>query len=100
MTAPRFVPRHRRKLKISLGGKLPAFTADVSAGGFSVESAVVQRPGARVEGAITVDNREFVFRGEVSWAQPGDPCLSIRGRMGVRFVEIHSDFFALLRASL
>lgn len=96
MTAPRFLPRQRRKLKISLGARYPAFTADVSAGGFSVDTASPARVGTAVEGSITVDGREFPFGGEVTWSQRGDPRMSIRGRMGVRFTEIDFAFFELL----
>src|SRR4051812_20522489 len=97
MSPPRFLPRQKRRLKIDLGPSFPSFTADVSPGGFAVESAVVQRPGTRVEGSISVERHEFPFVGEVSWAQMGDPRMSLRGRMGVRFVEISSEFYALLR---
>lgn len=100
MAPPRFLPRQKKKLKIALGPSFPPFTADVSAGGFAVESAVVQRPGTRIEGSITVDAREFPFVGEVSWAQMGDPRMSLRGRMGIRFVEISGEFYELLRGAL
>lgn len=96
MTAPRFVPRQRRKLKISLGARFPAFTADVSAGGFSVDTSAPARVGSAVDGSITIEGREFPFAGEVTWSQRGDPRMSIRGRMGVRFTEIDSAFFELL----
>ena len=96
MAPPRFLARQKRKLKLDLGPSFPAFTSDVSPGGFAVECAVVQRPGTRLRGSLTVDQREFVFTGEVSWAQMGDPRMSLRGRMGIRFVEIDPAFYTLL----
>ena len=100
MTNRRFVPRQRRRLKISLGGKLPAFTADVSPGGFSAEMMQVLRPGLQVHGAITLAGKEFPFTGEVSWARAGDPRMSVRGRVGVRFTGIANEFFELFRSEL
>jgi hypothetical protein len=100
MPNKRFVPRERRRLKIALGGRLPAFTADVSPGGFACEMMTVPRPGTTVHGSITFLEREFPFTGEVSWAQAGDPRLSLRGRVGVRFTGIDNDFFTLYRAEL
>ena len=98
MPNKRFVPRERRRLKLSLGGKLPAFTADVSPGGIAVEMMNVPRPGTMVHGALTVDGREFPFTGEVSWARAGDPRLSVRGRVGIRFTGIDNEFYALYAA--
>lgn len=100
MSNRRFVPRQRKRLKISLGGRMPAFTADVSPGGFAAELMHVLRPGQMVHGAITLCGREFAFTGEVSWARAGDPRMSVRGRMGVRFTGIDNDFFELFRAEL
>src|SRR5687767_13706041 len=97
MPNKRFVPRVRRRLKISLGGKLPAFTADVSPGGFSAEMMQVFRPGTVLHGAITLDGREFPFTGEVSWAKAGDPRMSLRGRIGVRFTGIANAFYEVFR---
>lgn len=93
----RFVPRQRRRLKISLGGKTPSFTADVSPGGFAAEAMHVLRPGRQVHGTITLEGRAFDFTGEVSWARAGDPRMSIRGRMGVRFTGIANEFYELFR---
>lgn len=95
----RFIPRQRRRLKISLGGKLPAFTADVSPGGFAVEMMHVPRPGTPLNGSISLAGREFQFTGEVSWARAGEPRMSVRGRVGVRFTGIDNDFFTLFRAA-
>ncbi|MBX5480778.1 MAG: PilZ domain-containing protein [Myxococcaceae bacterium] len=99
MSNRRFVPRQRRRLKISLGGLCPAFTADVSPGGFAAETMQPRKPGTMVHGSITLEGREFDFTGEVSWARAGDPRLSIRGRFGVRFTGIDPEFYELFRAT-
>jgi hypothetical protein len=100
MSNKRFVPRQRRRFKIALGGKMPAFTADVSPGGFAAEMMQVLRPGMSVHGSITLDSREFPFTGQVSWAKAGDPRMSVRGRVGVRFTGIENDFYTLLREAM
>ena len=91
----RLLPRLRRRLKISLGGKLPAFTADVSPQGFAAEAMHVLRPGTEVTGSITLHGQEFGFTGQVCWAKSGDPRLSVRGRFGVRFTGIANAFYEL-----
>ena len=99
MANKRFVPRQRRRLKISLGGRLPAFTADVSPGGFSAELMHVLRPGTTVHGTIALADQSFDFTGQVTWAQAGEPRMSLRGRMGVRFTGIPNAFFEAYRAA-
>lgn len=89
----RLLPRLRRRLKISLGGKLPSFTADVSPQGFAVEVMHVLRPGSEVQGSITLHGQEFDFTGQVCWAKAGDPRMSVRGRFGVRFTGIANAFY-------
>ncbi len=89
MTDPiRAQPRHRRRLSVSLGERLPAFTADVSPGGFSGEMAGVFMPGSTVHGSILMGRTRYSFEGEVRWAHPGNPSLSLRSRFGVRFTRI------------
>jgi hypothetical protein len=96
----RLLPRLRRRLKLSLGGKLPAFTADVSPQGFAAELMHTLRPGTNVHGAITLDGHEFEFTGQVCWAKAGDPRMSVRGRFGVRFTGIANAFYELFAAKL
>lgn len=91
----RLLPRLRRRLKLTLGGKLPAFTADVSPQGFAVEVMRITPPGTHVAGSITVQGEEFPFTGRVTWAKQGDPRMSVRGRFGVRFTGIANRFFEL-----
>lgn len=97
MPNQRFVPRQRRRLKLSLGGRLPAFTADVSPGGFAVEMMNVPRPGTTVHGTLSMGGREYNFTGEVSWARAGDPRLSVRGRVGIRFTGMPNEFYETFR---
>ncbi|MBX7114364.1 MAG: PilZ domain-containing protein [Myxococcaceae bacterium] len=96
----RFVPRLKRRLKISLGGRLPAFTADVSPGGFAVEAMQVMKVGSTVQGALTMEGREFAFTGKVTWAAYGEPRLSLRGRFGVRFTGIANEFFEVFQRAM
>jgi hypothetical protein len=84
--------RHRRRLNVSLGGRLPAITADVSAGGFCAELPYVFLPGSMIHGSIAFGEREVPFKGKVTWARAGDPQMSPFCRFGVRFTEIPTDF--------
>lgn len=95
----RSVCRQRRRLKLSLGGRSPAFTGDVSPGGFAVETMRLIRPGSTLHGTLTLEGREFDFTGQVTWARAGDPRMSVRARMGVRFTGIANEFFELYRQS-
>ncbi len=80
--------RNRLKLPLSLGRKLPALTADVSRGGFQAELPQVFVPGSLVDGYFLVGDVEVPFRGEVTWAQAGDPRLSLWSSIGVRFLQL------------
>lgn len=91
-TPPRASPRHRRRLMVSLGNRLPAFTADVSSGGFCAEMPAVFLPGSQVHGTLSLGDHEIPFKGEVTWAKAGDPRTSTRSRFGVRFTDISRDF--------
>lgn len=77
---------------VTLGHRLPAITADVSSGGFCAEMSQVFLPGSVVHGTIALGDHEVPFKGEVTWAKPGDPRASTRSRFGVRFTEIRDDF--------
>lgn len=81
-----------------MGNRLPALTADVSRGGFQAELAQVFLPGSKVHGYFLVDDAEVPFRGTVTWAEAGNPQLSIYSRMGVEFDETPAglkEYFAL-----
>jgi len=81
----RLAIRRRRRLPVTLGGRLSAVTAEVSETGFSAEMAGVFVPGSAVHGTVNCGDRELPFRGIVSWAEPGHPRLSVASRFGVRF---------------
>ena len=74
----------------------PAFTADVGAGGFCAELMRVLQPGTTVNGTITLAGRDFEYLGQVRWARSGDARIRQTGRLGVRFLQIPTDFAALL----
>lgn len=68
-----------------------AFTADVTANGFCLETPRLAQPGTSVSGTIRVGDREFEFTGMVCWVRGEDPQ---HGRMGVRFLEVPKEFQA------
>lgn len=80
--------RRSIRLPLSLGGRLPALSADVSRGGFQAELPQVFLPGSRVHGSIVVGEEKVPFSGTVAWAQPGNPQLSVFSRLGVRFDSV------------
>jgi len=87
--------RSARSVSVLLGNRLPAHTADVSAGGFSVEGPFVFIPGSQLHGTFEVDGRELPFQGEVVWARPaGEP--QAPSRMGVRFTRLPIEARGLL----
>ena len=91
--------RSARSVSLLLGNRLPVHTADVSAGGFSVEAPFVFIPGSLLHGTFEVDGRELPFRGEVGVAgpsPPGEPRLP--SRMGVRFTQVPAEAHSLLGA--
>jgi hypothetical protein len=97
MTANRTSRRHRRRLRVSLG-TTPAFTADISAGGFCVEILRTPEPGTPVTGTIRLADGEVTYAGTVVWAKAGSPRLNLRGRIGVRFTSLPPSAARLLSA--
>jgi len=89
--------RSARRLSLLLGNRLPGRTADVSAGGFSLEAPFVFLPGSVLHGTFEVAGRELPFQGEVVWAQPASQSQA-PSRMGVRFTQVGSEALGLLRA--
>ena len=77
--------RNPRRLKVMVGADV-AFTTDVTANGFCVESAHVAQPGTCLSGTITVGGHDFAFTGMVCWARGGQ-----HGRMGVRFIDVAKE---------
>ena len=100
MTDNRKNGRYRRRLAIMLGGRIPAVTAEVSDRGFSAELPQVFLPGSKVHGHLAIGERELPFKGEVTWARPGNPSLSVRSRFGVRFTELAPEFHELFHRLL
>lgn len=92
----RLLPRLRRRLQVWLGDR-PAFTSDVSSGGFALELMTTLLPGSMVHGELRVDGRELPFTGTVTWSKRAEPRLQVRGRAGVRFTGVDPAFFELFR---
>jgi len=84
------------RLPVSLGGKIPALSADISPGGFCLELPQVFVPKSVVHGFVLHGDRELPFRGEVTWARAGNPQLSVYSSMGVRFTQVSPELAALL----
>ena len=61
---PSRLVRSARRLSLLVGNRLPGSTADVSAGGFSLEAPFVFMPGSVLHGTFEVAGRELPFRGE------------------------------------
>ena len=80
-------PRLRHRYKVLVKG-IPAFTVDLSGGGFSTELLRVLPPGAEIEGNICIKGRDFPFTGRVVWATAGAPYAGRRGRIGVLFTQV------------
>jgi hypothetical protein len=94
---PTRLDRSARRLSLLVGNRLPGSTADVSAGGFSLEAPFVFMPGSVLHGTFEVAGRELPFRGEVVWAKPGSQP-EAPSRMGVRFTQVGSEALGLLQA--
>jgi hypothetical protein len=94
---PSRLVRSARRLSLLLGNRLPGSTADVSAGGFSLEAPFVFMPGSVLHGTFEVAGRELPFRGEVVWAKPASQP-EAPSRMGVRFTKLAAEARGLLGA--
>lgn len=91
MTNRRLNGRRRRRFKLTFG-RTSCFTVDASAGGVCAELIRGLPPGAKVEGSIWVGGNDVLFAGMVAWLKPGDVCLGLRARIGVRFTRIGEEF--------
>jgi hypothetical protein len=89
--------RRTLRLPVSLGGKLPALTADVSSSGCRLELPQVFLPGSQVHGYVLHGDDELPFRGQVVWARPGDPRASTYSAQGIRFTHVSPTLKKLLR---
>jgi hypothetical protein len=91
--------RKRRRLRVTMAGS-PVFTADMGTGGFCAELMRVLQPGTTVNGTITLAGRDFEYVGLVRWARSGDARIRVTGRMGVRFLQVPTEFAGLLAQDL
>jgi len=92
----RLLPRLRRRFQVWLGDR-PAYTSDVSTGGFALELMATLLPGSMVHGELRVGEETMPFTGTVSWSKRAEPRLQVRGRAGIRFTGIAPGFFELFR---
>ncbi|MEW5740632.1 MAG: PilZ domain-containing protein [Myxococcota bacterium] len=84
------------RLPISIGGRQAALSADVSDGGFRLETMSLLSPGARLEGYVLHGDKELTWKGEVAWARPGNPMASTWHELGVRFTFVSPGLRALI----
>jgi hypothetical protein len=97
VTTKRAGIRHRRRIRVTIGGA-PAFTLNVGVGGFSAEIMRVYLPGTAVWGTIQLGGADLGYAGHVAWARPGDPRVQLRGRLGVRFTDLSPEARMHIRA--
>jgi hypothetical protein len=99
MANKRYLPRLRRRLRLLWDATGPAFTQDLSPGGFALELLRVPPPGTTVHGVLPFAGHEFPFTGVVVWARAGEPRINLRGRIGVRFTGIDNGYFTAYAAA-
>ncbi len=99
MTTTRTGARHRRRVRVTIGGKA-TFTQNLSVGGFSAEVMRVLPPGSPVQGTMYLGEKDVGYVGSVAWVKPGDARVNLRGRMGVRFTELDAEARRLIEAAL
>lgn len=92
----RKAPRVPVRLPISIGRRQAALSADVSDGGFKLETPVLLSPGSRVDGYVLHGDKELTWKGEVAWAKPGNPMASTWHDVGVRFTFVSPGLRALI----
>jgi len=98
MANTRSTQRHRRRFRVTVGST-PVFTLDVGPGGFAAEMMRALPVGTLVEGSIRLNGVEVGYAGMVVWARRGDPHMSLRGRIGVRFTRLPGEVRRLLDSS-
>jgi hypothetical protein len=84
------------RLPISIGRRQAALSADVSHGGFRLETPSLLSPGSRVEGFVLHGDKELSWKGEVTWARAGNPMASTWHEVGVRFTWVSPGLRALI----
>jgi hypothetical protein len=96
MKTPRSDSRAVVRLPISIGRKQAALSADLSHGGFRLETPQLLAPGQLVEGYVLHGNKELAWKGQVAWARPGNPMASVWHEVGVRFTHVSTGLRALI----
>lgn len=84
------------RLPISIGRRQAALSADVSDGGFRLETTSLLSAGSRVEGYVLHGDKELQWKGEVAWAKAGNPMASTWHEVGVRFTWVSPGLRALI----
>ena len=96
------LPRGKRlvtRLSVALDGHTYAASADISKGGFCLETSMLLLPGAKVSGVVMHADLMLGFTGRVTWARPGDPRASTVHKLGVKFEQVSPGLRALLGLS-
>lgn len=83
--------RHRKRISVRFGIDQPdkyGFTGDVNYEGLFISSAVVARPGVRLQIELELPTGKVALIGEVRWAKKVPPNLlsKVKGGMGVKIV--------------
>lgn len=84
------------RLPISIGRRQAALSADVSDGGFRLETPTLLTPGSRLDGYVLHGDKELLWTGEVAWAHAGNPMASTWHEIGVRFTWVSPGLRALI----
>lgn len=87
--------RSELRLPVSIDRRA-ALSADVSHGGFCLESPTRHTVGAEVTGFVLHGPKELPFTGRVVWVKPGDPMASTWHSLGVEFTSVSPGLRALL----
>lgn len=93
---PRSDSRAAVRLPISIGRRQAALSADLSHGGFRLETPQLLAPGTPLEGYVLHGNKELAWKGLVAWAKPGNPMASVWHEVGVRFTHVSTGLRALI----
>lgn len=96
MTTNRREVRNPLRLPVSIGGRQAALSADVSPGGFQLETTQLLPQGLPVEGYVLHGDKELKWQGVVAWAKPGNPMTSTWHVLGVRFTALTPGLRALI----
>lgn len=89
-------PRKAVHLPVSIARKQAALSADISAGGFQLETTHLLAPGTPVDGYVLHGAKELTWQGVVTWSKPGNPMTSVLHQVGVRFTKVSPGLRALL----